>query len=126
MSSRLEPNLSRKSGGTCFRLEIWTETDQAAIFYARRLLCRAAAPRRRLQRLLFSFKLLGVVNRVNGLALPAQSHSSAKVSYAATVSFPASSFVLEARQQRQFYRDQLNLSADGRERKEREALRSTM
>ena len=41
--------------------------------------------------------LLGSARRVNGLALPAQLHSSAKVSYAATVSFPTSSFVLEER-----------------------------
>ena len=51
--------------------------------------------------------LFGLAWRVRGDALPVRLRSASKVSYAATVSFPTSSFVLEARQQRQFCETQI-------------------
>ena len=78
-----------------FEEEIWTETDQAAIFYVALRLRSFVAQRLRGGVSALSARCLqpvaartvGRVCRLHG----------GKMSYAATASFPASSFVLEAR-----------------------------
>ena len=78
------------------RLEIWTETDQAAIFYyvalSVALGVRSGGARCAVRSVLF-----GLAWRVRRRVTGPVEHSGSKMSYAATASFPASSFVLEAR-----------------------------
>ena len=69
-SSFLAASLSRKSGGTCFRLLIWTETLQAAIVVLRGV---AAADVLR--------SLLDVPRRLDDGSEPVDLHSTCSTSY---------------------------------------------